>query len=196
MAEGPDSHDGQPSSNAASGGSERAAAARTDPFRRDVAGIDPLRFAVLGATTFGVLAAGWLLTTYVFAGFSDPVVLADGPIGMTLREPDDLYLAVSSTYGLLVQIGPLLGLLLGLVVGWSVDTRTPAGVVGGAAVSVGAALTLFVLALFFVLLHPRSGSIDVLSLLEPAFASVLGTAVTCIGGAGAIGVFESLEAAE
>lgn len=193
MPEGRDSHDGSPASASADGDRDAESAPRTDPSDDGIGGVDPLRFAVLGASTFGALAAGWILTTLVFAGFSDPVTLEEGPFGMTMRQPDDLYLAVSGTYGLLVQVGPLLGVLLGLVVGWSVDTRTPAGVAGAAAVTAGAAVALFVLALLDVLLHPRGGSVDVLDLLEPAFASVLGTAVACIGGATAFGVFEALE---
>jgi hypothetical protein len=191
MADRSDPHDGQPSNAPPAGDRGGDAARRTDPIPDDLAGIDPVRYGALGVGTFGALAVGWFLFAFVMAGLNDPVFLSDGPIGLTMREPDDLFVGVSNAYTLLVHVGPLLGVLLGLVVGQSADTRTPAAVTGAVAVTVGAAMVLFVLSLLYVLTY--SNAVDLVTLLEPAFASALAIAVACIGSAASIGVFESLE---
>lgn len=191
MSEGRDADDGQSSDDP----DERDPGDPTpppDPFRDDVAGIDPLRYGMLGAATAGAMAGAWFLFSFVMAGLADPLVVTDGPFGLSTREPDDVFLAISNAYALLFHVGPLLGVLLGLVVGRSVDTRTPAAVAGAGAVTVGVAATLFLLAILYTLTYPDSGTVNMVDVLEPAFASTLGIAVACIGSAGAIGVFESM----
>lgn len=189
-----DPHDGQPSNVPPDGNPGPDTAQRADPIRDDIAGIDPVRYGTLGMSAFGALAAAWLLHMFVVAGFSEPATVGGGgPVGMSLRRPNDLFFAVSNTYAFLIQLGPLLGLVLGLAVGRSVDARTPAAVAAAAAVTVGAAVTLFLLAIVYTLTYDGNGTVDMLNALKPALASTLGIAIACIGGASAIGAFESFE---
>lgn len=193
MTEGSDSGDGRSASAPADRGPGPDHVPRNDPIRDDIAGIDPLRYGAFGVATFGSLAAAWFLFSFVMAGLSDPILITNGPFGLSMQQSEDLFLAVSNTYALVFHVGPVLGLVLGLLVGRSVDARTPGAVAGAAAVTVGGAVTLFLLAILYTLTAPESMSMNTVEVLEPAFASTLAIAVAAIGGAGAVGVFESFE---
>lgn len=159
-------------------------------------GIDPVRYGMLGAGTFGALGAAWLVTVFVQLQVSDPTVFASpGPIGIRAQEPGDIHFSVVSAYYAVVQLGPLLGVLLGLVVGQSVAERSPDGIVATSAVTAGGLLAMFLLAIGSFLTHPETSSVDVVSLFEPSLYSSIAVFVACLGSAAAFLTFESLDSA-
>lgn len=153
-------------------------------FGRDAgSSVDYERFGKLGGAVFGLVGLGTALTMFLFSTLgSSGTTLGTGFAGGA-SAGNELFFAVVSTFGVVVQLGAVVAVALGVLVARLDDADGSAPQLAAVAAGVGAGATLLVLVVLLVGLAPAGTQIDVVDLLGPVVGGTVGIAATAAGTA-------------